>query len=162
MITGFSILPLIGAVLSAGLLTTTILMNSGSMNRLRWSFVGMNAFIVLWCAGYIAQQQPGGGVSSEAASFGTIEYWLFVFVVAGFSGTSTYWFAFAAALTRRSVFTPVLIPTWHLPFAANVTVAITNPWHLLYAAPGPDGRILYAPLTAPAYLSLYVLVFTGL
>ena len=123
----------------------------------------MNVSAAMWCSAHIVELNMSGGVTEAATLFGTAEYWVFLLLVSGLSGSPTFWFIFSAAFTRRTQ----VLGTWieiaaYIPLVGTVVVAFTNPWHLLYATPQADGSVGYGPLMLPLFIGMYLLVGFGI
>lgn len=161
MIVAASVMPLAGAIMCLVMAMLAAWTTSGRKNLRTRSFIVMNLCIAVWGLGTFALANLSGGVGVAAAEFGTVEYWVFASMVTGLHGSAIYWFVFAASCTGQARYlTRAVRAGLNGLLAVGTLLALTNPWHHLYAKP-VDGALVYGSAWVAISLLLYALIAAG-
>ena len=163
MIRGISLLPLLGAIISASLILV-VLWNprSRSTRRVRY-FVLLNLSVAIWSLAYFVVLNLGLDLDPALMRPDTFAYWAYAVEVAGIAGAPTYWFLFAAVVARRRWWTHGRgFALAHAYAVYTLLVLWTNPFHrLAVAGQHADGTLHFGPLVGPHFLGVYVMVPAG-
>ncbi|MBE0476190.1 MAG: PAS domain-containing protein [Coriobacteriia bacterium] len=163
MLESIFVLPLAAGIMSAVLALTAVAVLP-RVGRRDPTFVALNVSISAWCLSYAVHLHTRGPAEPATGAAGPWAFALFAVQIIGLSFTPVYWFLHAARRAERrrwlKGWRAVLV---HVPAVYTIAVALTNPWHGLFARQTvPGAPTAYGSLAIVHHLTTFLLVAPGI